>query len=701
MTNLLRILKPNIENNINVIWLGIFLFFLAVSAPWFNLAVSNHAIVKSYFASFGISSLLLLGLYYKCKVSKISLKINFIKLSLTLLFIFGTLSSLWTINFDITVGKWLLWLISAFSFLLALNLSINHLNLIKISWCFIIAAATIAIIGLLQYYFDPFSLREATKIASTFGNKNLATEALVLIFPFSIFLLFSKYVQGIKVWILLGIASLILTYLIFSMTRASWISVIIELFLISLYLTIRRSEIISWIDWGSNKQKAVIVSVAITLVLLNISPFGEIDNSLLDDISQRISTSGNSAIESSITMRIQIWHAGIKMIFDSPLIGTGLGSFSQNLVNEGYASWIINNTMHAHNDLIELAVELGLFGLTIFFIVIISLIIGIVDILKKTTGEIHLFYLIILICLIGSFINLLISSPYQSAFPLVLFGLFSGLIAKKLDQVSQPLKIIKFSIIATHKKIILFISSVVIFIIYFFTYFQWIIAYDQLDKISRSKDFSQLEIINTPIYEIQMQSSLYSLGGKYFLQEDFIQSRVIDQKFLEVWPNHLDVLYRTAYAAHKLGQNSVALKLAKKLKKIEPVGLYYGHLVEMFIYLDTNEISKLEQTFNHLISQPEKFLVKNESTYRLMIFFTLASKNLSKYAPSLYEKFIENHDYSCEVQNNIAIHYFNLQEYKRSAQYVNKTINIAGVECLNPELIKHLNEMNLLEESKS
>ena len=110
---------------------------------------------------------------------------------------------------------------------------------------------------------------------------------------------------------------------------------------------------------------------------------------------------------------------------------------------------------------------------------------------------------------------------------------------------------------------------------------------------------------------------------------------------------------------------------------------------------------KLEQTFNHLISQPEKFLVKNESTYRLMIFFTLASKNLSKYAPSLYEKFIENHDYSCEVQNNIAIHYFNLQEYKRSAQYVNKTINIAGVECLNPELIKHLNEMNLLEESKS
>ena len=32
------------------------------------------------------------------------------------------------------------------------------------------------------------------------------------------------------------------------------------------------------------------------------------------------------------------------MIFDAPLIGTGLGSFAQNLGNEGYATWIINNT---------------------------------------------------------------------------------------------------------------------------------------------------------------------------------------------------------------------------------------------------------------------------------------------------------------------------------------------------------------------
>jgi tetratricopeptide (TPR) repeat protein len=248
-----------------------------------------------------------------------------------------------------------------------------------------------------------------------------------------------------------------------------------------------------------------------------------------------------------------------------------------------------------------------------------------------------------------------------------------------------------------HKKIIFIISSILIFILFFFTYFQWIVSYDQLDKISSSGDFSQLEVVETPIYEQKIQYILYSLGGKYFRKGNYTQSKVIDKKFLEVWPNHLDVLFRVAYAEHKLGYNSIALKLAKKLKKIEPDGLYNGYIVEMFVYLDTNDIIKLEQTFNQLISQPEKFLKLNDDTYRLMIFFTLASKNLSKYAPFLYEKYIESHKYSCEVENNLAIHYFNLENFNSSVKHVKRTI---GDQCLNPELIRLLSEKNLIDQKK-
>ena len=43
------------NKNLIMIWVGIFFLILAISAPWFNLNISNHDIVKSYTASFGVS----------------------------------------------------------------------------------------------------------------------------------------------------------------------------------------------------------------------------------------------------------------------------------------------------------------------------------------------------------------------------------------------------------------------------------------------------------------------------------------------------------------------------------------------------------------------------------------------------------------------------------------------------------------------
>jgi hypothetical protein len=196
-----------------------------------------------------------------------------------------------------------------------------------------------------------------------------------------------------------------------------------------------------------------------------------------------------------------------------------------------------------------------------------------------------------------------------------------------------------------------------------------------------------------------MQYILYSLGGRYFNKGNFIQSKAIDTQFLKVWPNHLDVLFRAAYAEHKLGQNPNALELAKKLKKLEPQGLYNGYIVEMFVYSSINDLNKLELTFQELLSQPEQFLRLNDDTYRFLIFFTLASNNLSKYAPLLYEKFIEHHGYSCEVENNLAIHYFNSDNFIDSVKHVKRTIS-QEQKCLNTELIRLLSEKNLIDQKK-
>ena len=685
-----------INKNLNLVWVGIFLFLLAVVAPWFNLTVSSHELVKSYFASFGIALLMFISLIYKYNNTEVNLRINYIKISLFTLFIFGTSSFIWSVNFDFTFNKWLLWLTAACSFILALNLSPSLSNLIRLTWGLILAAGTIAIVGILQYLFDPFTLTQASIPGSTFGNKNIATQVLVLILPLCCFLMLNKKVSGLQVWILAFINSFIFVFIFYTSSRAAWIVTFTEILLVILYFILNRAKNTDGYLWNNNKRNATIFSAILILFLINLSADGF--TSFLTVTSDNIGSIEESASDIS-SPRYQIWQTALNMFLDSPIIGTGLGSFSQNLGNEGYATWIINNTFRAHNDLLELAVELGLIGIFIFLSVVFSIIYSIYHILNKNTDEIHFFYYLVFVALIGSFVNLQFSFPYQMPVPTLIFGLYCGLISKQIDSNIGPIKTVSFSISKIYKKIFLVLLSTLILLLFFFTYVKWIIAYNQLNKINILGQFDQIEVIETPIYHSGMQYILYSLGGRYFNKGNFIQSKALDKQFLKLWPKHLDVLFRAAYAEHKLGQNPNALELAKKLKKLEPQGLYNGYIVEMFVYSSTNDLNKLEQTFQELLSQPEQFLKLNDDTYRFLIFFTLASNNLSKHAPLLYEKFIEWHGYSCEVENNLAIHYFNLENFISSVKHVKQTIG-KEQKCLNPELIRLLSEKNLIDQKK-
>ena len=694
---------PDIKNNtLSILWVNALLIVLAISAPWFNLTVSSPELVKSYIASFGISFLLFLSLYYKLSGSKIHLQINYIKLTLLLLFVFGTCSVFWSVNFDFTVTKWLLWLIAALSFILATNLSIENNSLIKLSWGLILAAGVIAVIGILQYLFDPFNLAQNSSPASTFGNKNIAIQPIILILPLSIFLLLSKQVQNLKAWALIIITSLVVVYIFYTTTRSAWLAVAIELLLIALYLIANRIKLSEWIDWNKNKGYATIFGIVAILLLINLSPSSFSNSIALNDLpvdsSETIfsltdSVSGQAIASSSL--RYEIWQTALNMFYDSPLIGTGLGSYSQNLANEGYATWVINNTTHPHNDLLELAVELGIIGLAIFITAVISIIIGIVKIIKNTSSDEKIFYYLLFVALIGSFINMQFSAPYQMAFPLLLFGLYSGLIAKQVDNTVEPSKIFIFPLKVGYKKIILGISITLVVIIFYFTYYFWINTYNQLEKINISKDFERIEIVETPILHGGMPSILYSLAGSYFEHGRYKESSKIDQQLVSVWPNHLDALWRLGYAKHKLNKNNEALEIAAKLKKLEPQGLYYSYIIKMFVYSSSKEMTKFIETYNELYNQPEEYLKLNNDWYRYLLFFNLVSKDLSQHALKNYDKYKQYWGYLCEVENNIAIHYFNLEQFELSAQHAMEAIKRNGV-CLNPQLIKLLDEKGLI-----
>ena len=591
-----------LKKYINELLVGFFLISIAVASPWFNLTVSNHELVKTYFSGFGVSIVFIVIFILRKYDEGAKLNLNLIKLSLLTLFAYGTISFAWSINFDSSLNKWLLWLTTLLSFLIGLNLSSNHSNLNKLTWGLVLSAGTIATIGILQYLIDPFTLTQSVFPGSTFANKNIASQVLVLILPMSFFLLLSDKNQGIKVWLITLNISFLLVFIFYATSRAAWIVTFIEMVLLILYLINYRKKLTDWFNWNSNKTYASIAAVTLTIVLINLSSSGftnflTISSDNISSISESASTASNP--------RYQIWQIALNMYLDNPIFGTGLGSFSQNLANEGYATWNINNTFRAHNDILELAVELGTIGLIILMITIISLIHGVFYILKNNNTPTNFFYYLIFVSLLGSFINLLFSFPYQMPVPCIIFGLYCGILAKQLDKNIKPIKTFNISYSKKFKYFLVLLVFCLLSIIYFNTYVKWINTYNQLERINQTGQFEKIETLKMPVYYSGMQQTLYYLGGKYFNKQDYHRSKSIDLNFLKIWPNHLDVLFRLAYANNRLGQNDEALINANKLKQIEPRGLYNGYIVEMFVYLSTNELEKLEISFNELNSKPK------------------------------------------------------------------------------------------------
>ena len=706
MTYKNHIINQRTEESLNIFWINLVLVLIAVSAPWFNLTVSGHELIKSYFSYCGLGILACISIFHKTSSENFNFNFNFLKLSLLILFVFGTLSIFWSNNIDFTVNKWLLWLAAFFSFIIASNLSLNINNLVKLSWGLLLASGCIALIGILQYLVDPFSLTQEAPPASTFANRNIAAQPLILTAPLFMFLLLSRHTEGVKVWLVTILTSFIFIYLFYTTSRGAWLSILIEFVLLVFYFIHYKFKKYNWITWNKNKRYATILGLILIFVFCSLTPEGFIN---MFDLTSKEASSIISSVENLSSeavseknvesWRYEIWKTALNMANASPFIGSGLGTYSHNLANEGYSTWLINNTFRVHNDILELLVETGLIGIIIFGFIVFSIVFSIINILKNINEELHLLNYILFIALFGSFVNLQFSFPYQMPVPLLIFGLYCGLISKQFDNINIPIKTISFKISRLTKKILSSFLAALLILIFYFTYFDWIKVYHQLNKVNLKGDFSEINIVNTAIYNPRVHSTLYNLGGKYFRKGRYIQSNAIDQQFLSYWPNHLDVLFRHAYAMHKLGQNDKALELSIKLKELEPSGLYNAYIVQMFVYSSLNKTIEFEEIFNELLAKPEEFLKLNDDTYRLLVFFSLGSKNLLKNTEYLYKKYFDYHGYNCEVTNNIAIYYFNLEDFVSSAEYVNLAYTqepTNNPKCLNPTLVKLLKEKKLL-----
>jgi putative inorganic carbon (hco3(-)) transporter len=174
-----------------------------------------------------------------------------------------------------------------------------------------------------------------------FGNPNDLAICLNMLLPLAVVLGMTS--RGIRRWIFLGGALVMFGGIIFTYSRGGFLGIIFS-FLFMLWKLSKRKRL--------QTMALVFASVA---VLLPVLP-GSYSQRILTIFESESDATGSSHARQELLMN------GINQTMNRPIIGVGMGNFTD----------ISIKGMVAHNSYVEIAAELGVFGLLAYLIVILA-----------------------------------------------------------------------------------------------------------------------------------------------------------------------------------------------------------------------------------------------------------------------------------------------------------------------------------------
>jgi O-antigen ligase len=218
-----------------------------------------------------------------------------------------------------------------------------------------------AVLGLVQY--DP-SIPTAG-IRGSYVNRNHFAGLLELSLPFAIVYPIATMRSGCRTFygallasLCIALATLILLGIILSLSRMAFAASLTSLFVVG-YLTLGIGA--SW-----RKQIAVTVLLGFTVIagFLYLAP-----DTLVARFGEAVRTD-----EGSTNLRIRLWTDTLRLVWEYPLVGTGLGTFEQAF--QKYKTVGPQLAVDSpHNDYLQLLAELGVVGVAIAAVAMTALLI--------------------------------------------------------------------------------------------------------------------------------------------------------------------------------------------------------------------------------------------------------------------------------------------------------------------------------------
>ncbi|MBT3207936.1 MAG: O-antigen ligase family protein [Bacteroidetes bacterium] len=333
---------------------------------------------------FGIMILFIIKILFEQKFDK---KILVHPISIAIYFnlfwiLFTSISStIPMVSFKFLLSR--LWFVVVFYFLATqVFTKINNIN--YFIWLYIIPFIIVIAYSLFRHStFGLFNQEASNWVVRPFYNDHTSYGALIVMFiPLLFGFVFNKIYSSRTKFLIWVVIVIFFTALVFSYTRAAWLSLVGAIGVLTLVIF-------------KIKFKYILIVAGILIVFLisfSTEIFVELEQNKQDsseDIEEHIKSMSNIATDASNLERINRWKCALRMFAEKPILGWGPGTYMFNYApfqfsyEKTFISTNAGDMGNAHSEYIGPLAESGIFGSLSFLIIIFATIYTAIKTYKK------------------------------------------------------------------------------------------------------------------------------------------------------------------------------------------------------------------------------------------------------------------------------------------------------------------------------
>lgn len=599
-----------------------------------NIGFSDH--YRESIAALGFLGLLGFWLWRNREARAIDLTFSWTRLWLGALLALGGASIFWAVDIGFFFSKYLLWLAAAAALLVTLTARIDLNAMLQLARGLTAVAAYIAVIGLIQVIFSVDIFLQTASPSANYHNTNAAMQVIVLVFPMLVFgLLFERGRGALLYWAALALT---LAFAFHSQTRSAWLALALEVIVIAGALAWLRKPLLERAgdgdaagdDGGGDNPNgtrgrrlhmfAAAGALVALFALINASPQGF--GGAAQAVSQAVTSLQHDITSYSRAQpseRYRIWSDTLKMVGEKPIFGSGMGGFSHNLLTDTdkYETFA---PLRVHNDVLETGVELGAAGVLLLVAAACGLLACLWRVVRGGTLPMRAFYLLLAAALFGSAFNMQVSFPYQMPVPLILFGVYAGLIIKRAGGRVKTVAVRPLHWRASCAGVGAVCALALALNL------SW------LNTVFDAEANTRAGVWRNPVPQLAPLQPLCHRGIVQLFVRLASAMQTIDrhQESLGVAdsiercvPNSWVTRQIEIVGLYKKERWDETITALLRAKQNAPVGNYRDYINLLATYTETKRHAEARAVFDELINEPEALLVKKPKTLRSIVLFAL------------------------------------------------------------------------------